>query len=77
MNKEQDIMNSLCQTWGIDNSQILPTATRFFNDFKKLSAVTKKQEVQILQLQAKLVLSGESPMYFTKSDQESPTLYFS
>ena len=77
MNGEQDIMNSLCQTWGIDNSQILPTATRFFNDYKKLSSVTKKQEVQILQLQTKLVLAGDAPYYFTKSDQEAPTLYFS
>lgn len=44
LNQENGIMNSLCETWGIDQSQILPTATRFFNDYKKLSTVTKKQD---------------------------------
>jgi hypothetical protein len=37
-------MNSLCETWGVDQSQILPTANRFFNEYKKLSNVTKKQD---------------------------------
>ena len=44
MNEEQDIMNSLCDTWGVDQSQILPTANRFFNEYKKLSNVTKNQD---------------------------------
>lgn len=44
MNEEQDIMNQLCDTWGVDQSQILPTANRFFNEYKKLSNVTKNQD---------------------------------
>jgi alanyl-tRNA synthetase len=44
MNEEQDIMNSLCLTWGVDNTQILPTANRFFNEYKRLTNVTKKQD---------------------------------
>ena len=44
MNTEQDIMNSLCETWGVDQTQILPTANRFFNEYKKLTSVTKKQD---------------------------------
>jgi len=51
-------MNSLCDTWGVDNTQILPTAIRFFNEYKKLSTVTKKQDQQILNLQVKLVLNS-------------------
>jgi len=72
-------MNSLCDTWGVDQSQILPTATRFFNEYKKLSTVTKKQDQQILNLQVKYLLSSqaENKFFFVKSDQESPTLYFS
>ena len=30
-------MNQLCDTWGVDQTQVLPTAVRFFNDYKKLS----------------------------------------
>jgi alanyl-tRNA synthetase len=79
MNDEQEIMNQLCDTWGIDQSQILPTATRFFNEYKKLSTVTKKQDQQILNLQVKYVLNSneETKLYRVKSEQDSPTLYFS
>lgn len=44
LNEEQDIMNQLCLTWGVDQTQILPTANRFFNEYKKLGALTKKQD---------------------------------
>mmetsp|Transcript_3506 Transcript_3506/g.5264 ORF Transcript_3506/g.5264 Transcript_3506/m.5264 type:complete len:262 (-) Transcript_3506:30-815(-) len=78
MNGEMQIMNSLCDTWGVDQTQILPTANRFFNEYKKLSTVTKKQDQQILNLQVKFVLSSQDDKFFyVKSDQESPTLYFS
>jgi len=72
-------MNSLCETWGVDQTQILPTANRIFNDYKKLSAVTKKQDQTILNLQVKYVLNSneESKFYYVKSDQAAPTLYFS
>lgn len=79
MNEEQGIMNDLCQTWGIDQTQILPTANRFFNEYKKLSAVTKKQDQQILNLTVKYILSSteETKVFFVRSEQDSPTLYFS
>jgi hypothetical protein len=79
MNGEMDIMNSLCETWGVDQTQILPTAIRFFNEYKKLSSVTKKQDQQILNLQVKFVINagGDVKNYFVKSEQETPTLYFS
>jgi len=79
MNGEQEIMNSLCETWGVDQTQILPTANRFFNEYKKLSAVTKKQDQTILNLQVKYVLNSneETKFYFVKSEHDSPTLYFS
>uniref|UniRef100_A0A7S3CS37 Alanyl-transfer RNA synthetases family profile domain-containing protein n=1 Tax=Strombidium rassoulzadegani TaxID=1082188 RepID=A0A7S3CS37_9SPIT len=79
LNGEMEIMNKLCETWGIDQTQILPTATRFFNEYKKLSSVTKKQDQQILNLQVKFVLNsqGEVKNFYVKSEQESPTLYFS
>ena len=51
-------MNELCNTWGVDNSQILPTAIRFFNEYKRLGMLTKKQDQEILNLQLKLVLNS-------------------
>lgn len=63
--------------WGIDKTDIIPTASRFFKDTKKLTAVTKDQETQILKLQAKLVFAGDKSIYFSKSDADAPTSYFS
>ena len=77
MNEEKDMLNKLCEQWSIDQSQILPTATRFFNDFKKLSTTTRKQDQQILNLQVKLLLKDEPAIQFVKSEQADPTIYFS
>lgn len=51
MNTEFNILQKLTETWGVDQSQIEPTATRFFNEYKRLTALTKKQDTQILNLQ--------------------------
>jgi hypothetical protein len=72
-------MNSLCETWGIDKSQVLDTASRFFNEYKRLDKVTEKQELKILNLQIKYVLSDTegTNLYYVQSDQDNPKLYFS
>jgi hypothetical protein len=78
MNTETKIMNKLCETWGVDQSQIEKTASRFFNEYKKLSAQTKKQDQQILNLQVMYLLKGdETRPHYAKSEQEDPTLYIS
>ena len=77
LNEEHDILNDLCETWGVDQTQIISTANRFFNDYKKLTNVTKKQDLQILQLQMKCVLKYALRVQFVKSEQDDPTLYFS
>jgi alanyl-tRNA synthetase len=50
MNKEKGILNELCHSWGVDTKNIVPTADRFFNEYKRLSTLTKKQEIEILGL---------------------------
>ena len=42
MNEEQGILNSLLETWGVDQTQVLQTATRFFSEYKRLSTLTSK-----------------------------------
>ena len=53
MNKETILLQNLEKLWGIDQSQVLQTAKRFFDDYKRLTTVTKKQDAQILDLQVK------------------------
>ena len=77
MNKETILLQDLCKLWGIDQPQILPTARRFFEEYKKLSTATKKQDGQILELQMKCVLSSEPHKVVIESEHGDPTLYFS
>lgn len=44
MNGETATLNNLCKTWGVDMSQIEPTANRFFNEHKRLSTQCDKQD---------------------------------
>lgn len=78
LNTETKILGNLCETWGVDQSQIEQTASRFFNEFKRLSTQTKKQDQQILNLQVKYLLKeNEKKGYYVKSDQSDATLYIS
>lgn len=78
LNEEHEIMQKLCDQWGVDATQIVPTASRFFNDFKRLSSQAKKQDQQILNLQVKFALKDlDHPIHFVRSEQPDPTIYFS
>jgi alanyl-tRNA synthetase len=50
LNQEADILNGLCEEWGVEQEKIKDTASRFFNEYKRLGTVTKKQDQQILNL---------------------------
>jgi alanyl-tRNA synthetase len=78
LNDEHEILQKLCEQWGVDPTQIVPTASRFFNDYKRLSSQTKKQDQQILNLQVKFALKDlEHLVHFVRSEQPDPTIYFS
>jgi alanyl-tRNA synthetase len=77
LNHEAGILNNLCDTWGVDQSQIEGTASRFFNEYKRLGTQTKKQDQQILSLQVKLLLNSEDNCFYVRSEQADPTLYIS
>ena len=75
---QTDIINQLCQLWKIEQVKILPTAQRFFSDYKKVSQKAKTQEAQILRLQVQTVLTDpQMKCVVVRSDHPDPTLYFS
>lgn len=76
INTEGQILHNLCKGWGVDQNQIEMTANRFFSDKKHFEALCSKQDQQILQLQAKVLLRDqEQHLFFVKSEQAAPTLY--
>ena len=45
LNSEADILEDLCEAWGVNQEQIKDTALRFFHDAKRLKADNEKQEL--------------------------------
>jgi hypothetical protein len=78
INNESKIINSLCDEWGVEKSQILNTANRFFTDYKKFGSRIKKLDQTVVDYQMKFVLSsGLFQVGFHHSDQENPSIYCS
>jgi len=79
MNDEQGILNDLCEMWSIDKGSLVQTGQRFFGEYKKNNALIDKQDKQILSLQIKYVLNTpkEQEFFFTHTDADAPTMYFS
>ena len=56
LNEESAVINHLTNDWGIGQDDLLPTASRFFEGYKKYSAQLSKQATTILDLTIKLLL---------------------
>lgn len=78
LNEEDKVIHSLNTLWSISINEIVPTAERFFNDYKKLDSKAKKQELKLLELTLRCIASDPNyRLALVESDQKSPTLYFS
>ena len=78
INNESGIINTLCDEWGVEKSQILHTANRFFTDYKKFGARIKKLDQTLLDYQIKFLLSSNTfQVGYNQSDQENPSIYCS
>lgn len=78
INNESQIINSLCDEWGVEKTKILQTAHRFFTDFKKNTTKIKKLDEKLLDYQMKfLISSNDIGVGYNISDHENPSVYFS
>jgi len=78
LNVKNQILNKLCELWGIEESMITKTAERFFKDFKRLTSETKDQSLQILNYQVQLTtVHPAARVALFMTDEKDPTLYFS
>jgi len=76
LNEESNILDGLTSSWGIAPDDILPTATRFFDGYKKYAALVQKQNTQILDLQLKaFLLNPESKLEAFESSEPNATLF--
>jgi alanyl-tRNA synthetase len=75
-NEDSNIMNSLTSSWGIAAEDILPTAARFFDGYKKLSTLAAKQSSQILDLEMKVfLLDPKAKLSAFESSEPNATMF--
>lgn len=75
-NTDSNILDGLTSSWGVAADDILPTATRFFDGYKKYSSLVQKQNQQILDLQMKVfLLEPENKLAVFESSEPNATLF--
>ena len=55
LNEETVVINKLKDLWGVKQSDIVNTASRFFNDYKKFEKEAQNQKLMLLSTQIKLI----------------------
>ena len=63
--------------WGIPGDEIVNTANRFFNDYKKLEKETQSQKMSLLGIQVKYISESKNDKYLIPTLEKEMTLYFS
>jgi len=73
---QNGVLDSLVDSWGISEADILPTAARFFDGYKKYKDLVAKQNTQILDLTMKaFLLDPESKLAAFESSENNATLF--
>jgi len=76
LNVQNTILDSLVSSWGVGEADILPTATRFFDGYKKYKDLVTKQNTQILDLTMKaFLLDPQSKLAAFESTENNATLF--
>ena len=55
LNEETLVINQLKDLWSVKLEDIVPTATRFFNETKKLEKTINNQKAALLSMQVKCI----------------------
>jgi len=70
------LLKKTCSIWGVQPQELYPTADRIFRDYKKYSALARKQQVDITQLEIRAFLAEPAQQRLLMvSDEPDPTLY--
>lgn len=78
IDEDGKVINDLSTLWGVERNMIYDTASRFFNDSKKMQSKLKKQNDKLIEFQIKTIIGDQKVKVGTiKSDEENSQLYFS
>jgi alanyl-tRNA synthetase len=76
--EESDILHELCNAWDVTQKDLVDTASRFFDGYKRFSNTITKQTGQIMDLQMKSLLFNPSVKNaVVRTDVDGCTMYIS
>lgn len=55
LNEEASVINALKDLWGINQTEIVQTAKRFFEDYKKFEKETQTQKINLLSMHVRYI----------------------
>jgi len=67
LNEETVVINKLKDLWGINQDEIVPTAARFFNDYKKFEKETQSQKMSLLGMHVKYISESKNDKFLISS----------
>jgi alanyl-tRNA synthetase len=77
-NESTSILNELVSEWGVTESEVVSTAARFFEGYKRFGSKADKQAVKILNLEMKVhLLDTSNDLLVFRSDESNPRLFIS
>lgn len=78
INEENRVLSKMCKVFSVERSHLTETGQRFFDGYKKFQTRADKLEVQVLDLQVKLICQNpDIKVAFVLSDKKDPSIYFS
>ena len=76
LNEEAATLQSIVSSWGISATDLLPTASRFFDGYKRFSSQLQRQSSTILELTVRCLLMDDSArLLVVRSAEPTSTLY--
>ena len=76
LNEEATVINNLKDLWGINQGEIVQTAKRFFEDYKKFEKETQTQKMSLLGMHVRYILESKNDLFLIPSLEKELTLYF-
>jgi hypothetical protein len=76
LNEESTVINNLKDLWGINQGEIVQTAKRFFEDYKKFEKETQTQKISLLGMHVRYISESKNDLFLIPSLEKELTLYF-
>jgi hypothetical protein len=67
LNEETTVINNLKDLWGINQNEIVATARRFFEDYKKFEKETQSQKLSLLCMHVKYISESKNDLFLIPS----------